>query len=103
MRKVPKKITKKLEQHIIKAIVAATVKAEIFEGFLRYDYQVDWSDFPSSLKLNAVFGSEEQCEAMQDEAQLVLMQKQALNAFMKQGVRVRDIRKLINFEVEADQ
>lgn len=103
MKKVPKKITRKLEQHIIKALASAALKAEVFEGFVRYDYDVNWSDFPTSLKLRAVFSTEAQCNAMQHEVQQKLMQQQALNALMKHGVRVRDIRKLISVEVDADQ
>lgn len=99
MRKAPTKITEKLEKKIVNAVTSAAMQSNEFNGFLRFEYEVDWSNFPVSLKFKALFHSEAAIATLKHDGQQNRIEKYVLNALMKQGVRVKDIRKLMTFEV----
>jgi hypothetical protein len=91
------KVTQKLERHVRSAITLATESTADIDGI---HYSVDWSNFPNSLMLNCQLHS----DGKPDTPQATIIQqdrstKKIQSCFLKQGIRFRDIRKNIEFNL----
>jgi hypothetical protein len=89
------KATLKFNLNIRKAIASACSESPILKDI---SYTVDWSNFPSSLKMKCLFHQDhsENTEPNKDFKDKTI--KVIQHSFLKQGIKFRDIRKNIEFE-----
>lgn len=90
------KATLKFDLNIRKAITLAVNECNPLKDI---SYTVDWSNFPNSLKM--------QCQVYQEcSASTELTEANTIKiiqlSFLKQGIKFRDIRKNVAFELTTD-
>ncbi|MCK5881662.1 MAG: hypothetical protein KAG18_07280 [Sinobacterium sp.] len=95
-----KRVTHKLEMKLRQSIELSTKRSEEISGFLCYEYSADWSDFPASLRVTALFSDELERQLAEDN--FIQLQNIIVTSFMKYGVRFKDVRKSICLAVVSD-
>lgn len=91
--------TLKFNLNIRKAITAACSESEILKDI---NYTVDWSNFPNCLKMQCLIFQKQPKNIELVEVDKAKVIKIIQFSFLKQGIKFRDIRKNIEFELTSD-
>lgn len=91
--------TLKFSLNIRKAIAAAINESETLKGI---NYTVDWSNFPNSLKMECLIYQKQPEHTELTEEDKAKSIKIIQLSFLKQGIKFRDIRKNIEFDLTTD-
>jgi hypothetical protein len=93
------KATLKFNLNIRKAIALAIKESESLKGI---SYTVDWSNFPNSLKMQCQLCQKLSISTEMGEDTEAKTIKVIQLSFLKQGIKFRDIRKNIAFELTTE-
>ena len=91
--------TLKFSLNIRKAIASASNESEILKDI---NYTVDWSNFPNSLKMQCLIYQKQPENIELTEENKSKSIKIIQLSFLKQGIKFRDIRKNIEFDLTTD-
>ncbi|HCM05931.1 MAG TPA: hypothetical protein DIC30_07970 [Oceanospirillales bacterium] len=91
--------TLKFSLNIRKAIASASNESEILKDI---NYTVDWSNFPNSLKMQCLIYQKQPENIELTEENKAKSIKIIQLSFLKQGIKFRDIRKNIEFDLTTD-
>tara|TARA_B100000446_G_scaffold152870_1_gene148128 strand:+ start:176 stop:475 length:300 start_codon:yes stop_codon:yes gene_type:complete len=89
----------KFTLNIRKAIAAISDESEILKDI---NYTVDWSNFPNSLKMQCLIYQKQPENIELTEENKAKSIKIIQLSFLKQGIKFRDIRKNIEFDLTTD-
>lgn len=96
-RKPPSKATQKLRRNIHKALSDVEKNIVDIDGFVAFEHQQQWDNFPNSLRITVLMASKEQWQHLQDNGKDMLISNKLQQAFLKVGIKFRDMRKNICF------
>ncbi len=100
MRKLPSKAVQKYAQNIERALSMAKLSFEEVDGFMGFEHEQQWFDFPNSLRISCFFISEEHMQRVLSKQEAELIKILQLS-FLKVGVKFRYIRNNVIFCVSS--
>ena len=95
--------TNKLNLKIRKAITEATPKVCKFQGVSHLSYTVEWNNFPASLIVTCFLNTNDELAHILATEQNMQLMKIIQLSLIKVGVKFRDVRKNVEFEVAKSE